>query len=937
MAESDELRLTITAVDQASPVLKDLSAQISAISGGAAKNNLDIFRGSTKQANEQFRTFGEDIKKASEQVIPPFIRGIGGIATAFVGVAFATDRALKGLSDYARAATNMAAAAEKVGTSTAQYKGMVELLERSGLSASAAESNIQGLVHQWGELQKQGSQFAEMIAAKGGMPGDRETIEWIEHLREAHLSVEEVGNAVKERGEQIYQAYRQRMLTLHPENIEGARAAAANVRDTWLRAWEAPELYRARQKFVTRTPEEIAAQAARDSAAAKYLEVTESIAQHWEHIMDMWKTDVFNSPLMKGLRWIDDFLAKWEASKEKAAAEKAAAPPKQPTIRYPAGSVPPHVQTEFEKKGVVQSIEDYLAAHHYEPPAVLPRGGTAPPGGTSAPGKPLVIPHYQEGGIVQYDTMAKVHAGEIIHPAEGKDAIREQTKQTRELAEQMKRLNDWLQMSAAVYGAPAAGAAPAAAPAGTARMGGLAPGLGAGPLASRVPSGPLGRMVTWPGAYTGGTGPAVNYPGRPGGEAGSGYGGTDRYGGGNTSGGTSDPAVPGDILETAKHAALTGGPGAVDAFMKSQGYPKSGNWCGEFAASVVKAAGGTPPKNPAIAPNWRNWGQVDPTPHPGDIAVANRGVPTGATGSHVTFVEAVDPKTGTFTGLGGNQRAGPESKFQISGYTFRRSVGGHAGLPHGSDVGPGTGAGAGETPAASGSAYLAQQRAPFAAELEKNPALKLHLAGLAAAEHESDPTAVIESLYNRTAFVNQERAKKGLPPVSLEHMIAPGSSKSFYGPERAGIVDARAAQLARNPAELKRIMAAIDAARTSNLIRGATDQGSGSDPNVAWPGGKVVRQGETYNDWGAYGHEAAARFREAQQAAVARGGSIGDRAKLERDAMTHKVEGSGTIDVNVNAPRGTFVKAAGRGLFKQTNINRQMQMEKAASSVPYEE
>jgi hypothetical protein len=38
-------------------------------------------------------------------------------------------------------------------------------------------------------------------------------------------------------------------------------------------------------------------------------------------------------------------------------------------------------------------------------------------------------------------------------------------------------------------------------------------------------------------------------------------------------------------------------------FMRDMGYPKTGEWCGEFAASVIKRAGGTPPSGAAIASN----------------------------------------------------------------------------------------------------------------------------------------------------------------------------------------------------------------------------------------------------------------------------------------------------------------------------------------------
>src|SRR5215469_18169774 len=89
-------------------------------------------------------------------------------------------------------------------------------------------------------------------------------------------------------------------------------------------------------------------------------------------------------------------------------------------------------------------------------------------------------------------------------------------------------------------------------------------------------------------------------------------------------------------------------------FMSDMGYPKAGEWCGEFAASIIKRAGGNPPYGAAIASNWRGYGTPDAMPHVGDVAVADRGVPTGATGSHVGFVTDIDLKSGTFTLESGN-------------------------------------------------------------------------------------------------------------------------------------------------------------------------------------------------------------------------------------------------------------------------------------------
>jgi uncharacterized protein YoxC len=62
-------------------------------------------------------------------------------------------------------------------------------------------------------------------------------------------------------------------------------------------------------------------------------------------------------------------------------------------------------------------------------------------------------------------------------------------------------------------------------------------------------------------------------------------------------------------------------------------------------------------------------------------------------------------------------------------------------------------------------------------------------------------------------------------------------------------------------------------------------------------------------------------------------GGAADRSSLDRSAlsrnaaaMTHRVHGTGKLDVNVNAPPNTQVKAEAGGIFRQLNLNRQTQM-----------
>jgi hypothetical protein len=145
----------------------------------------------------------------------------------------------------------------------------------------------------------------------------------------------------------------------------------------------------------------------------------------------------------------------------------------------------------------------------------------------------------------------------------------------------------------------------------------------------------------------------------------------------NTSAKLNLAQLPGDVIGQAREVALRRGPAGVAQFMADNGYPKSGAWCGEFAAAVLRSTGGTPPKNPEIASNWRTYGLPVNEPKEGFVAIRKGSlggypVGTGQTGSHVTFVDSVDKASGTFVGVGGNQPTAKE-RFRISDYDFRSS------------------------------------------------------------------------------------------------------------------------------------------------------------------------------------------------------------------------------------------------------------------------
>jgi uncharacterized protein (TIGR02594 family) len=540
----------------------------------------------------------------------------------------------------------------------------------------------------------------------------------------------------------------------------------------------------------------------------------------------------------------------------------------------------------------------------------LPGGRGVPP-----PEKKWWWP-FQHGGIVRGPTMGLLgEAGpEAVIPLGAglgaADAGREHNKLLYENTDELRKLNDFLTKPEQRTGRAASAAQlglgtgsgsiqlPGGGGSGAAPGGGGVPGgaLGGALLGGGGIGGIIGGMLG--GGVPGGAGIGLPGIGRvlgPGGGMGvrAGAGAAAAAGGdggqpeARTPGITGDPTVPSNILATAQHVALQGGPGAVSEFMRQQGYPKDGPWCGEFAASVVKAAGFTPPKNAAVASNWRTFGEpVVGPPQPGDIAVANRGVRTGDPGSHVTFVEGYNPKTGTFTGLGGNQRSGFESTFKASGYSFRRPVAGDAKAASAVSTlegGAGGGAGAGGR----------------GADLYRK---------LLAGFQGSSVVGVVprggEQFGIRTGSA-EEWARFALSVAHAESGFKPGTKNLTDPGGSFGIFQYAHSQVPGGNAY------DVDAS-VKAFVRDA--EKSAVDPR-GLRGGIL---GQRFSTIGRHPERGAEYLSQAAR--------LTDGSALDRHEQTHRVEGTGRLDVHVNAPAGTHVRARGGGLFKQTRLTRQTQM-----------
>ena len=809
--QQEELRLTVTLVDNASAGLEKLKAQLKDIGGegegGGGKHLAKL--------GDQTKSVGEAVKKMAGGFDEAF-KSLGmmrlGIAGGAAGLAlFGVEimRQIKNVGELTDQMRAIGQAAKNIGVDPAQLKSVIEQFKEVGVSSETAMGSIQAMTAKIAELQRTGSRLrVEMMQAAGHDPEAQKNMEaYLDSLKNAKTLAEEL-NVIRQGGEDVY---RHALEQTHSE------VEAANRRNNfWAKqGYDAQLQALTKAEELTKEEQELADQRIRNATA--YSNKLSEVSGKWDTLIENMKSPLFgpNSPLLWTLNRASELL---DLINGKIGEQELLRPDKAKES----------IQGTFDK--------------------------------------------FRGGGT--FDERFR---------GEKQD---ENTKALKDLSDALKR----------------GGYQPSS-------FGGTGFGGGGGGIVNAAyhPGGGGGGGGFGGGGYTNleaGGGQVPQSMGRSGGGGGGGFGGggapygssTGGPAGASVPGPAGDPSVPSDILSKAQAVALRGGPGAVDKFMRDQGYPKAGNWCGEFAASVVKSAGGTPPKNPAIASNWRNWGTaVDGAPQPGDVAV-RRGAATGSTGSHVTFVEGYDAKTGRFTGLGGNQGAGPESSFRASQYEFRRG-----GQVSGADQ-----VGAAAVPRAPGSVNEAIRSTAGTAGMDES-----HWRAIAG----------IESGLNPSSNANRSTQYKGLFQIGTRGADSEWARRGQGSPYDAQANAEAAAKLASDNNAWFKGKYGRDPTPTETYMMHQQGRGfysSGSMTNIAgnpYPGMRGPQTHQSFEaGWG----------REIERRAAA------DRLQLDKsEAAATKVEGSGKISVDVNAPKGTSVGAEGKGLFKDVEINRQTQMSPA--------
>jgi hypothetical protein len=902
--QTEELKLVVTLVDNASAPLDKIYEKFSRQLGGTeAKNAFETHKKETSELQKMMKGVTSGFEEAAK-FARNFGGGIIGVAenVALLGATLAEQN--EKLRDWAKELREISQAANAIGIPGAELQDMIDQLGEVGVSAEATTAALQRQAEAIANLSRAGSQLRTHMMQAAGMDPQRQAAmsQFINQIVHAGTT-EERWNAISEARQAIIDNALKQGRSLI-EATDAARKALGPLYDAALAA---------RQKVDELTPE---AREANDERLRKGRE----LADIWGHINrqvdEFWhilQTPLFDVaiPAAKALAFIMDHIV--------TAAESI--------VHFFEGVV--HIPGFV----ALQALADLLG-YGNAAPGKTPFGDKLPEKEKGEGGERALPPDvrefnerlkeqgyspmsYQGGGFNRalLQNASFTEGGDRRTREQEITAIDDNTKQ-------MKELTDLL---SGMTGGP------------TGNQGGG--GIRTASL------GPFGGGPGFGGRMGGGGG------GFGGGGASGGYGGGDGYGGVRPYGNDAGPGAGAGAGETPARGgggggAPSGGGGAVDTATPGGAAEKPEyNWFQKHGHNYPFQAGemqtvntpyGPIRVNPAAAADFAGFYR--------DLSEAN--APIKKLGSYnprrqrwssmwsshamgaatdIDDAEQLSPAMKNWIAQNPEKFAAIQKKWNIGQPLPGKDpphlewMGPHGsqmarGQPNGQTAGPGTGAGAGETPAhAEGASAagggLAGQRAAMMAQL--GPKDKDLLYRMMRTEGGGAPT--VEALMNRTAMIQQK-----VPGYTIGDELRSG----FYGPINRGATGG--ALSANEKAKYDRTLAEVVGG--SDYIQGRTNQGMASDPGAGLPGRvRVLGSSEVYNYWEgrrkgvSFSTADSARFAAAQEQAEAA------RKQLAQSPET-KVSASGKLSVDVKAPPGTGVAAEGKGLFKDTEVNRQTQM-----------
>ena len=229
MAEFEELRLTVTLVDNASTGLATLRQNLRALGGSENRDALERMSKQVEHLGTQMKGVQEHAAKATG-AMNALGRQIGTTVGALAG-AFVGNFMLKGLRDFTDEVIRLDTAAKTFGVGGANLKALVEQMKVMGVDGDAATRTVTSFQTALADLSRTGSQtrFNLMQGARSDQAGMAALLQRITGF----ASKGQMASALNE----IIEAA-QNVFDAEMKRTGGNEGVAAELRNRFLENWK---------------------------------------------------------------------------------------------------------------------------------------------------------------------------------------------------------------------------------------------------------------------------------------------------------------------------------------------------------------------------------------------------------------------------------------------------------------------------------------------------------------------------------------------------------------------------------------------------------------------------------------------------------------------------------------------------------------------------
>ena len=219
--EQEELKLTVSLVDNASAGIQKLRQEILGLSGGEADKSFELFK-------RKHREIGEQVKDVTGALLGGE-KAILGYIARFGTLGLAASAGAAGLQQIAESINNISRLGQQLGVPAANIKNVVDQLRRYGISAQDAMELVTGLTKATVDLGRYGSPlYQDLMNRAGAYTGAMQGV--IDKLISAQ-TVEQQINGVMAAGNIIRKNRHDGYIEQHKDQKDKAALEAAADRD----------------------------------------------------------------------------------------------------------------------------------------------------------------------------------------------------------------------------------------------------------------------------------------------------------------------------------------------------------------------------------------------------------------------------------------------------------------------------------------------------------------------------------------------------------------------------------------------------------------------------------------------------------------------------------------------------------------------------------